>query len=216
VINPEEVIREYGADTMRLYECFMGPLTFSAPWNPRDLPGVHRFLQRVARLHGRGLAEAADPEVERALHAAIKKVGEDLDALSFNTAIAAMMEFVNVATKKEAPLTRAQAEAFTRLLEPFAPHLAEELWEELGHVDSCAHAPWPAWDAALALSGGVEVPVQVDGRVRARVTVARDADAAALEAAAREAAAAHLAGREVRKVVAIPGRMVNFVLGGPA
>jgi len=216
VVTPEEVIREYGADTMRLYECFMGPLTFSAPWNPRDLPGVHRFLQRVVRMYARGLGETADVEVERALHAAIRKVGDDLEALSFNTAIAAMMEFVNVATKKEAALTRAQSEAFARLLEPFAPHLAEELWEELGHRDSCAHAPWPAWDPALAVADEVEIPVQVNGKVRARVTVAKAADAAALESAGRAAAAAQLAGQEVRKVVVIPGRLVNFVLGGPA
>ena len=211
VVNPEEVIREYGADTMRLYEGFMGPLTFSAPWNPRDLPGVHRFLQRVVRLFGRGVAAAADAEVERALHATIRKVGSDLDALSFNTAIAAMMEFVNVATKKEAVLTKSQASAFVILLEPFAPHLAEELWQELGHPQSCAHEPWPAWDPALAVADFVEVPVQVNGKVRARVTVAKDADAATLEAAARAAVAGQLAGFSVRKVITIPGRMVNFV-----
>jgi leucyl-tRNA synthetase len=211
VVTPEEVIREYGADTMRLYECFMGPLTFSAPWNPRDLPGVHRFLQRVTRLFARGLAGGIDDEVERALHSTVKRVGEALEELSFNTAIAAMMEFVNVATKKEATLTRAQAEAFARLLEPFAPHLAEELWEDLGHRDSCARAPWPAWEPALAIADQVEVPVQVNGKVRARVTVPKDADAAALEAAARTAAASQLAGFTVKKVITIPGRMVNFV-----
>ncbi len=213
VVNPDDVIREYGADTVRLYECFMGPLTFSAPWNPRDLPGVHRFLQRVVRLYARGRAAVSDAEVERALHATIRKVGEDLDALSFNTAIAAMMEFVNLATKKEAPLTASQGEAFALLLEPFAPHLAEELWESLGRTESCAHAPWPAWDPALAEADTVEIPVQVNGKVRARIQVSKDAQAPELERAARAAAAAHLEGLSVRKVVAVPGRMVNFVVG---
>ncbi len=212
VVNPDEVIREYGADTVRLYECFMGPLTFSAPWNPRDLPGVHRFLQRVVRLYARGLAAAADPEVDRALHATIKKVGEDLESLSFNTAIASMMECVNVATKREVGLTAAQARSFLVLLEPFAPHLAEELWEEIGADGALAHAPWPSWDAAKAIADTVEIPVQVNGRVRARILVAKDAGPELLESAARAAAAAHLTGATVRKVIALPGRMVNFVL----
>jgi leucyl-tRNA synthetase len=213
VITPEEVIAEYGADAMRLYEVFMGPVEMGAPWNPRDLPGVHRFLQRAGRVLERGLAQSADEEVERALHRTIRKVGDDVEALALNTAVAAMMEFVNVATKREAALTRAQADAFVLLLEPFAPHFAEEWWERLGHAESCAWAPWPVWDPALVESDAIEIPVQVNGKVRARVTVPKGADAAALEVAARAAAASHLAGVTVRKVVALPGRMVNFVVG---
>ncbi len=214
VVNPDDVVAQYGADTLRLYEAFMGPVTASAPWNPRDLPGVHRFLQRSWRLFRRGLADTPDPEVERALHRTVAKVTADLEELGLNTAIAAMMEFVNVATKREATLTREQAEAFCVLLEPFAPHLAEELWAGLGHDESCAWAPWPEADASQLVEDTIEVPIQVNGKVRAKVEVPADATPEALEAAAREAAAAQLAGKELRKVVLVPGRLVNFVVSG--
>ncbi len=215
VINPDDVVREYGADTLRLYEAFMGPITASAPWNPRDLPGVHRFLQRAWRLFQGGAAEQADPEVERALHRCIAKVGADLEQLGFNTAIAAMMEFVNLATKKEAALTRDQGERFCVLLEPFAPHLAEELAAGLGRAESLALAPWPEADPALLAEDTVEVPVQVNGKIRARLQLPAGASREAMEEAAREAAAEHLAGATLRKVIVVPGRrpMVNFVVG---
>ncbi|MDA1259320.1 MAG: leucine--tRNA ligase [Planctomycetota bacterium] len=212
VITPEEVISEYGADSMRLYEVFMGPVEMSAPWSPRDLPGVYRFLQRAARLLERGTNATADEEVECALHRTIRKVGEDVEVLALNTAVSAMMEFVNVATKQDASLTQPQADAFVLLLEPFAPHFAEEWWERLGHSESCAWEPWPTWDPAKVETDAVEIPVQVNGKVRARVTVSKTADVAAMEAAARAVAASHLEGMTVRKVVAVPGRMVNFVV----
>ncbi len=214
VVNPDDVVAEYGADTLRLYEAFMGPVTASAPWNPRDLPGVHRFLQRVWRLYLAGVAEAADAEVERALHRCVAKVGDDLEQLGFNTALAAMMEFVNLVTKKEARLSPDQAMRFAVLLEPFAPHLAEELAAGLGRAESLALAPWPAVDAALLVEDTIEVPVQVNGKLRARLQLAADADSGEMERAAREAAAAHLEGVEVRKVIVVPGPrpMVNFVV----
>ncbi len=212
VINPDDVIQEYGADTMRLYEAFMGPVTASAPWNPRDLPGVHRFLQRVWRLFARDTAAEAHDEVERALHRCIRKVGDDLEQMGYNTAIAAMMEFVNVATKAEAGLTVAQAQAFCVLLEPFAPHLAEELWAGLDAEEPLALAAWPAYREELLTAATVEIPVQVNGKLRGKAQVAPDADRDAIEGAAREAVAGHLEG-EVRKVVVVPGRLVNFVVG---
>ena len=224
VINPDEVIEEYGADTMRLYEAFMGPVTASAPWNPRDLPGVHRFLQRVWRLYvppeddGPELhpwlqeeGGGPDEEVERALHRAIAKVTRDLEALALNTAIAAMMEFVNTATRRGGRLTRSQAERFLRLLAPFAPHLAEELNARLGHEESLVHAPWPRAEEAWLREDTVEIPVSVNGKVRARIQVAAGAGREDLEARAREAVGERLDG-EVRKVVVVPGRMVNFVV----
>ncbi len=215
VINPDDVVSEYGADTLRLYEAFMGPVTASAPWNPRDLPGVHRFLQRVWRLYDAGVGEKADPEVERALHRCTAKVGADLEMLGFNTALAAMMEFVNLATKKEARLSEDQGERFAVLLEPFAPHLAEELAAKLGRSASLALAPWPEVDPKLLTEDTVEVPVQVNGKIRARLQLPADADRGAMEGAAREAAAGHLEGVEVRKVIVVPGKrpMVNFVVG---
>ncbi len=223
VINPDDVIREYGADTLRLYEAFMGPVTASAPWNPRDLPGVHRFLQRAWRLfvptadegpeiHPQLLQEeAASAEIERALHKTIAKVGSDLEQMGNNTAIAALMEFVNLVTKHAAQWNRAQAQRFLILLEPFAPHFAEELWARLGLTQPLYQQPWPEHDPALLLSDRIELPVQVNGKLRARVEVDAAADADSIEAAAREAAAEHLQGT-VRKVVVVPGRMVNFVV----
>jgi leucyl-tRNA synthetase len=211
VINPDDVIQEYGADTMRLYEAFMGPVTASAPWNPRDLPGVHRFLQRVWRLFDRGAAEQAPEEVTRALHRAIKKVGDDLEQMNYNTAIAAMMEFVNAATKSEVGLTEADAQTFCILLEPFAPHLAEELWAQRNGAGALADAPWPAYDEAWLKASTVEIPVQVNGKLRGKAQVAADADRDAIEGAAREVVAEHLEGT-IRKVVVVPGRLVNFVV----
>jgi leucyl-tRNA synthetase len=212
VINPDDVITQYGADTMRLYEAFMGPVTASAPWNPRDLPGVFRFLQRTWRVYQTGLGEQCNDDVERALHQAIKKVGHDLEQMGYNTAIAALMEFINAATKAKVPLTAEQAANFCILLEPFAPHLAEELWSLTNQSGELAYAAWPEFDASKLVADTIEVPVQINGKLRARAVVAPDVSKDDLEAAAREVIAEHLQG-EVRKVIVVPGRMVNFVVG---
>jgi len=218
VVNPDEVIQQYGADTMRLYEVFMGPVTSSGPWNPRDLPGVHRFLQRVWRLFDQEFAEEGDAEVERALHACVRKVSEDLENLAFNTAIASMMEFVNMATKGGHALSQDQGARFALLLEPFAPHLGEELWQKCRGVAavsgrSCGYEAWPTWDESELAVDAVEIPVQINGKIRARITVAADADSASVEEAAKEAVASHLEGKSLHKAVVIPGRMVNLVVG---
>ncbi|MCK6485337.1 MAG: leucine--tRNA ligase [Phycisphaerae bacterium] len=244
VINPDDVVREVGADALRLYELFMGPLDQSKPWNPRDVPGVFRFLQRTWRLlvdpeTGRRSNkvvdsmdgdEAADRRrddpIERALHRTIRKVTEDLNRMAFNTAIAAMMEFVNEATAAER-LWRDQLERFVLLLSPFAPHICEELWLRLRLPDGAAgddvpagwrglaNEPWPRWDEALAVEPHVEVAVQVNGKVRARIRVPRDADQSRLETAAMDDAGVRAAieGKSVRKVIVVPGRLVNIVVG---
>jgi leucyl-tRNA synthetase len=229
VINPEEVLTEFGADTMRLYEAFMGPITASAPWNPRDLPGVHRFLQRVWRLFvskeddGPEIQPSlltnadGDVELERAMHRCIEKVSRDLEQMNNNTAIAAMMEFVNEATKREGVgFSRSQAESFCILLEPFAPHLAEELWSRMGHSESLAYQAWPSFDPAMLVDESVEIPVQINGKLRSKcfVPAGSEKDRAVLEAAAREVVAEQLASVEIKKVIAVPGRLVNFVVAG--
>ncbi len=211
VVNPEDVIAEYGSDTMRLYEAFMGPVTASAPWNPRDLPGVHRFLQRSWRVFDAGIGETAKDEVERALHACIKKVTADLESMANNTALAAMMEFVNTATKEKAQLTADQGRRFALLLEPFAPHLAEEFWSMCGGEGSCAWADWPTFDESMLVSDTIELPVQVNGKLRGRVTVPSDAANDAVEAAAVVEVAEHLDGKTIRKAIVVPGRMVNLI-----
>jgi len=224
-VTPDEMYAEYGADTLRLYEMSMGPLDASRPWDTRQVAGVFRFLQRFWRNlvdeqtgQPRVSDEPADDETRRVLHRTIAAVTADMDNLRFNTAIARLIECNHqlssvVGATGAAP--REVAEPMVLLLAPLAPHAAEELWARLGHDASLARAPWPQADPALLVVEEVEVPVQVNGKVRARVRVAAGADEAAHEATARAEpkVAAHLEGREVRKVVVVPGRLVNFVLG---
>jgi leucyl-tRNA synthetase len=217
VINPDDVIAEYGADTMRLYEMYMGPLEASAPWNTRDIIGVFRFLQRAWRLTvdeetGKLVfREEPDASVERALHRVVAKVGGDIERLAFNTAIAAMIEFVNEATGTG--LARDQMERFVLVLAPFVPHVAEELWQRLGHDTSVALAEWPSFDESMLVDDLVEVPVQVLGKVRSRIMVSPDADEKTMEemALADERIAGFIEGMTVRKVIVVPGRLVNIV-----
>ena len=223
VINPDDVIAEHGADVFRLYEMYMGPLEASKPWNTRDIVGLSRFMARAWRLcvneqTGEAVvAETADDGIERLLHKTIAKVGEDIERLSFNTAIAAMIEFVNAASKADTAsgvrLTRDQADRFVRILAPFAPHAGEELWAKLDGPPPVSLAGWPEHDPAMLKADEVEVPVQIMGKVRARLMMPADADAKAMEALAMgdERVVELLAGKTVRKVVAVPGRMVNIV-----
>ena len=217
VENPDCVVEEYGADTFRLYEMYMGPLDASAPWNARDIVGVHRFLQRVWRLvinEETGelkCLDEVDESIERELNKMIAKVGKDVQRLAFNTAIAAMIEFVNAATG--VGITRDQLGRFARVLAPFAPHMGEELWGRLGHEQSVVVQPWPDYDESKLVDDTVEIAVQVLGKVRSRITVASDADESTLEstALADERIQALLEGKTVRKVIVIPGKLVNIV-----
>ncbi|HEX5054155.1 MAG TPA: leucine--tRNA ligase, partial [Planctomycetota bacterium] len=224
VVNPDDVVQEYGADTLRLYEMYMGPLADSKPWNPKDVPGVYRFLQRSWRLCVPEYAEngplhvwlrsdrADDPELEKALHRTIHKVDGDIERLAFNTAIAAMMIFVNEATKAMDRLSKSQMLRYAQLLQPFAPHTAEELWQRLGGEGLLAYAPWPAVDPALLVDDEVEIAVQVLGKVRGRVMVPTGASNDVALAAARAAVAGHLEGKTVVKEIVVPGKLVNFVV----
>jgi len=219
VVNPDDIVAEYGADSLRLYEMFMGPLEQTKPWNTRSVDGVHRFLSRAWRLLLADGAQLTDDAPSRdhlrALHAAAARVTDDIEGLRFNTAIAALMEFVNAATKWDA-VPREVADGFVRLLAPFAPHLAEELWREaLGHAGSLAYAPWPEHDPALVAADTVEIAVQVNGKLRGTVALPPDASKDDLLAAARAEpnVARYLDGATVRKEIAVPGRLVNFVVG---
>ena len=224
VVNPDQVVAEYGADSLRLYEMFMGPLEAVKPWSMDGVSGVRGFLDRVwrmmiddradqMRLHPALLHVEPTAEQNRVLHRTIKAVTEDVEQMDFNTAIAKMMEFTNFFLKAD-PRPRAAMEKFLPLLSPFAPHIAEELWQALGHGDTIAHEPWPAYDEALIKEDSIEVPVQVNGKLRAVVEVAAGADNAALEAAARSnpKIADLLAGKKLVKKVVVPGRLVNFVV----
>jgi|CXWL01.1.fsa_nt_gi leucyl-tRNA synthetase len=230
VINPEEVVNEYGADSLRLYEMFMGPLEASKPWNPRDVPGVFRFLQRVWRLivneesgHISKIVAINQPEaparedaLERTLHKTIKKVGDDIDRMAFNTAISTMMEFVNESYRAKS-IRKDQAERFVLILAPFAPHIAEELWQRLrgeAWKGSLAYEPWPKYDAALVEESEVEIPVQVNGKVVCRVMASKTAAQDAVAALAMQDAkvAERLAGKAIAKTIYVPGRMLNLVV----
>ncbi len=221
VVNPDEIIAEYGADTFRLYEMYMGPLESSKPWNTRDVPGLHKLCQRIWRLVvdeqtdrlSPTLSDGApDDEALRALHKLIRRVTQDLEALKFNTAIAAIFDFVNVMTPRERR-PRAAIDAFVLVISPFAPHLAEELWRRLGHSKTLAFAPWPTYEADLARDAEVEVGVQVNGKIKARLMVSANADEKSLEAMALADGRVQEAvtGKTVRKVVVVKGRLVNIV-----
>jgi leucyl-tRNA synthetase len=220
VINPDDVIAEYGADTCRLYLMYLGPAEASKPWNPRDIIGVYRYLQRTWRLavdEETGelrLATTADDQVERALHRTIAKVGEDVQRLGFNTAIAALIEFTNTATAGGG-ITTDQLDRLIRLLAPFAPHIAEELWRRLGHETSIAVAPWPEHDVAMLQDDTIELPVQIQGKIRSRIFMAPGTDEATVRAAALadERIIELLAGADVRKVIVVPDRIVNIIPG---
>ncbi len=221
VINPDEIVNEYGADTLRIYEMFMGPLEATKPWNTNGVEGAHRFLARVYRMfvddNGSLSAKISDTaagtdEFKRTWHKTIKKVTEDMEALRFNTAISQLMIFTNDAYKQE-ELPRQAMVDFIQLLSPLAPHLAEELWEKVGRGDSLTYAAWPAFDEAWTTESEVEIVVQVNGKIVQRANVQKDWDAKALEdhAMSLENVQNALAGKTVRKVIAVPGKLVNIV-----
>lgn len=224
-ISPDEICDDYGADTLRVYEMSMGPLEASRPWATKDVVGAHRFLQRVWRLvvdEQTGETRVVDGPGRdlptgtlRLLHRTIAGVSEDYAALRNNTAVAKLIEYTNHLTKEHRDaVPRAAVEPLVLMLAPLAPHMAEELWLRLGHTTSLAHGPFPVADPAYLVEDTVEYPVQVNGKVRGRVTVAADADRDTLEAAALadEKVLAFLAGAQPRKVIVVPGRLVNLVV----
>ena len=217
-VDPLDVVDQYGADTLRMYELFMGPLEQVKPWQTSGCDGIYRFLGKVWRLfvddqtgETRALSAETPRDVRRALHVAIQETTEGIESLKFNTPISKMMELVNAA--KGTPMARADAEAFVQILSPYAPHLGEELWRRLGHEDSIAYAPWPAVDADALKEDSVTYAVQVMGKLRGTVDmpVGASKDAVLAAAKADPNVARFLEGKTLRKEVFVPGRLVNFV-----
>lgn len=228
VINPDEIVQRYGADTLRMYEMFMGPLEQVKPWNTRSVGGVFRFLNRVwnafieqdGTLSPRILpdskcnAEEAQA-LEKLLHRTIKKVGEDIESFKFHTAIAAMMSFLNELAGITT-LPKSVIERFVLLLAPFAPHLGEELWSRLGHTRTLAYEPWPSFDPKLVILDTVTIAVQVNGKMRDTIEVENNSPKDVIETAARkcEKVRAHIEGKELARIIVVPNRLVNFVTKG--
>ena len=215
VVNPSDIVRDYGADTLRLYEMFMGPLEASKPWSAAGVEGAFRFLKRSFRMVvDQPVADRALTDDEaRVLHATIKKVTNDLETLNINTAIAQLMIFVNAFAGEGKDIPREAAEKFTLLLSPIAPHLCEELWERLGHDKTLAYEPWPTYDEKYLTVDEVEIAIQICGKLRGRMKMPAEATPAEMEklALADATVQAAIAGKTVRKVVAIPKRIVNIV-----
>jgi leucyl-tRNA synthetase len=219
VISPDEMIDAHGADALRLYEMFMGPLEAMKPWSSKSVEGVARFLDRVWRLYvdeqGAPIVTDAAPSepLQRALHRTIRKVGDDVEALKFNTAIAQMMVFVNeINPTPERP--RRALELFLKLIAPFAPHLAEELWSRLGHREGIAYEPWPDYDPALCQDDTVTVAIQVNGKLRATIDVVRGAEQQAVQALAfsDERVKKYVTGAQIRKVIYVKEKLLNVVV----
>jgi len=215
VVNPDDIVEQYGADAMRLYEMFMGPLEAVKPWQTEQIAGVVRFQKRVYTLAGR-VTEGAPmgEETERLMHQTIRKVTGDVDSMSFNTAISQMMVFsTHLALLKELP-----SEPVTNLallLSPMAPHLGEEVWQLLGNEGTLAYAPWPEFDEAKCVESSVSMGVQVNGKVRGQIQLPLDADEAMARelALADEKVAKFVGDKEIKKFIYVPGRIVNIVVG---
>lgn len=223
VVNPDDVVKEYGADSMRLFEMFMGPLEEMKPWSTRGVEGVFRFLNRVWRLfvNEEGKLDLSIKDIEptadfeRLFHQTVKKISDDIDNLRFNTAISQMMIFVNEAMKLEIK-PRKMMENFVLLLSPFAPHIAEEIWEKYGHKKSVAYEPWPTYDEAKCAESTVEVVLQINGKIRSKVTVAKDTPSVELERLAFEDSniKRYTDGKRIIKKIVIQNKLVNIVVAG--
>jgi leucyl-tRNA synthetase len=227
VVNPDRIVQNYGSDAFRLYEMYMGPLEAQKPWNTRDIVGMTRFLNAVWRNligdtpegevedpHKTRVVDQPIPDVlDRMMHRTIKKVGDDIAALRFNTGIAELIKLNNELNKLQS-VPRELAENLALMLSPFAPHIAEEIWSRLGHTKSLARRPWPEFDEKMLVESTMELPVQVNGKLRDRISVPADADEATILSAAQQAAGAQqwLAGKEIKKRLYVPKKLVNFVV----
>lgn len=221
VVNPDDIVRSHGADTLRMYEMFMGPLEAAVTWSTNGLDGSRRFLDRIWRLLvteegeiASKVQESSDTALEKVYHQTVKKVTEDYEGIRFNTAISQLMVFINECYKADV-VPKHFVEGFVTMLSPIAPHVAEELWEKLGHSESITYQAWPTYDESKLVDNEIEIPVQVNGKLRAKVVIAKDASREEMEqlALSNDTVREWTDGKEVRKVIAIPGKMVNIVVG---
>lgn len=215
VVNPDDVVEEFGADTLRVYEMFMGPLDASIAWSEEGLEGSRKFLDRVYRLiTSKEIIAENSGALDKVYHETVKAVTEQIDSMKFNTAIAQLMIFVNAANKED-QLFVDYAKGFVQLIAPFAPHLGEELWQVLtSSGQSLTYEAWPIWDETKLIENDVEIVVQIKGKVKAKLVVAKDLSKDQLEAIAlaNDKVQAEIAGKEIIKVIAVPNKLVNIVV----
>ncbi|MBD5261845.1 MAG: leucine--tRNA ligase [Bacteroides sp.] len=213
VVNPDVIVEKYGADTLRLYEMFLGPVEQSKPWDTNGIDGVNRFLRKLWTIFGKRTDSQRSAQEKKIMHTLIKKVSQDIENFSFNTSVAAFMIAVNDLGKLPA-VSNESMDEFARLIAPFAPHIAEEFWHQLGHEGSVADSQWPAWDEEALKEDTVKYPVQFNGKMRFNIEVPAGSDKASVEAAALADPAAEkwLEGKTPKKVIVVPGRIVNIVI----
>lgn len=212
VVNPDDVVEHYGADTLRVYEMFMGPLDASIPWSEEGLEGARKFLDRVVRMIDNSeISDKNNGELDKVYNETVKNISERLDLMYFNTAISQLMIFVN-ATNKAKILPLEYANGFVQLLAPFAPHIAEELWVKLGNEAGISYVAWPTFDESKLVESEVEIVVQINGKLKAKIKIAKDLGRDELEKIGREAVAEALEGKNVVKVIAVPNKLVNIVV----
>ncbi|TDL98628.1 leucine--tRNA ligase [Macrococcus brunensis] len=219
VVNPDDIVASHGADTLRLYEMFMGPLEASIAWSTNGLDGARRFLDRIYRLFiteqgtlTEKITTEATPALDKTYNQTVKKVTEDYEALGFNTAISQMMVFINKGYKQE-KINQAYVEGFVKMLSPIAPHIAEELWQKLGHTETITYAAWPAFDESKLVDDEVEIVIQINGKLKKKAMIQKDMPKEELEAfaLAEEEIKTAIEGKTVRKVIAVPNKLVNIV-----
>ena len=213
VINPDDMVKEYGADALRVYEMFMGPLNSDKPWDPNGIAGSKNFLDRVWRLFVESdkIKDEENKNLEREYHYTVKKVTNDYESMSFNTAIAQMMIFINQAYKENV-LPKKYAEGFLQLLNPVAPHITEELWNKLGHNESIAYEPWPTYDEEKTKSNNINLPIQINGKLRTTVDIPVDEDESKIKELAHEAVKEKLEGKTIVKEIYVKNRIYNIVV----
>lgn len=219
VVNPDDIVRSHGADTLRLYEMFMGPLDAAIAWSENGLDGSRRFLDRVWRLFVTEeenitdkVVENETPDLDKVYNQTVKKVTEDFDTLNFNTAISQMMVFINDCYKQD-QISKTYAEGFVKMLAPIAPHISEELWQKLGHNDSLSYEEWPTFDESLLVDNEIEIVIQVNGKLKDKIKISKDLTKDEMEAVAmdNEKIKEAIEGKTIRKVIAVPQKLVNIV-----
>ncbi len=216
VINPDDVVGEQGSDALRLYEMFMGPLEAVKPWQTSQVAGVARFQNKLYNVVKSAVAndvKEMDAETTKILHKTMKKVTEDMDNMSFNTAISAMMVLTNHLQSLKGNVPREAAEKLALMVSPIAPHIGEECWNMLGHEDTLAYEPWVEFDEELTVDSTVKMGVQVNGKIRGQIEIPKDADQelAMAEAMKEVSVEAQLEGKDIKKIIFVPGRILNIV-----